>query len=646
MPQDFTGSRKLALWLLLGAQLAATVIHWQSGALVADLTLTAAIAALVATGSKAGRLHVAASATVLLLWLIDLSHAAFLQPDAALAPELVLLRIFGPLGVLLVGFGFGNWLCVAATLTLGAFILSHPTDDGREIAQRSNLFFGICTGHALVLAYQRTFHTLYWRLTQQGQTLSARVSERARLVEALGDDLTGSIGALETELAEESPRVSLLSAAHDRLSQALGRAQATLDPTIAPAPAAADALNELRDRMTRWLLWSFAIFTGFIALRIVWTGAGPLLTTCLLLGMYGVGIVVLAKRPDQRRTVVVVLTVLSLMAIVAALAHWGLRTPPPNLVYLPGLAYIGICVSSPRLSMGLFAFCLLVIGGVALAGGGAQPLHMQLLLDCALVTSVYQVGWYLMEQRVGQTLTELERRARELSELETFRTRVCGTLFHDVANPAQVLGMLIDVAGSALKTSDLVRARRLLTRLSLLVRAALSVLSGRDARSAPELDSVSLSTMFEELEELFAHRLAAKQQTLRFTTGSELAVLAAPELLRDSVLANLISNAIKFSEPGAAIEIVASSSEGQVEIAVRDRGPGFSGELIERLAEGVRPLSTPGSAGEKGLGLGLTLASEHLRSMGGRLTLRRVSQGGEAAVRLPRCDAEQGRAAG
>ncbi|HEX6242757.1 MAG TPA: sensor histidine kinase, partial [Polyangiales bacterium] len=370
---------------------------------------------------------------------------------------------------------------------------------------------------------------------------------------------------------------------------------------------------------------------------------GPLLSTCALLGVYALGIWVLLRRPEQRRAVISALTVLSLLAIVAAVIHWGVETPPPNLVYLPGLAYIGICISSPALSLSLFVFCLLLIGGVALAGAGDHVTHMQLLLDLALVTSVYQVGWYLMEQRVRQTLTQLERRARELRELETFRTRVCGTLFHDVANPAQVLGMLIDMAGDgALAKHDLVRARRLLTRLSLLVRAALAVLAGREPGSTPELRSVPLSTLFEELEELFAHRLAAKGQRLCVLSGSDLVVRAAPELLRDSVLANLVSNAIKFSVRDAAIELSAQRVDGQVEIAVRDRGPGFSGELIERLEDGVRPLSTPGSAGETGLGLGLTLASEHVRSMGGRLMLRRAAQGGEAAVRLPSSSGEPG----
>lgn len=636
MPRELVGTKKAALWLMLGAQLSSALIHRGDHAFAPDLLLTGALLTLLAGWSKLERVRSALLGLVLMLWLVNVSRDALVQSDEALAPALVLLRIFGPLGVLLVGFRFGNVVCVAALGVLVVFIAAHPSADGREAALRSNLFLGICTGHVFVLAYQRTLRALLAGLTHQEEDLAQRVSERARLVEALGDDLTRSIAALERELAQEQPSPAALSVSHEQLGQALARAQATLDPDIAPARPSRGALDELRARMTRWLLWSFAVYIALALVRIVLVGAGPLLSTMGLLLGYLLGLLLLAKRPALYRQVIVSVTFITILAILVAFFYWGLKQPPPNLVYLPGLAYMGLCIGSPLMSLALFAFCLLAIAYVALVGGASTHAHVQLLLDHALVTLVFQAGWHLLERRVRHALAQVERRAHELSDLEVFRTRVCGTLFHDVANPAQVLGMVIDLAqGGTITEADLSRARRLLARLSLLVQAALSVLSGSEPGASAELRGVPLATLLEELEELFAHRLAAKQQTLRVSAGRDLVVLATPELLRDSVLANLVSNAIKFSAPGAAIEIAAQRVEGQIEIAVRDRGPGFSGELIERLQEGVRPTSTTGSAGETGLGLGLTLASEHVRRMGGRLVLRSVPDGGIAAVRLP-----------
>jgi signal transduction histidine kinase len=98
------------------------------------------------------------------------------------------------------------------------------------------------------------------------------------------------------------------------------------------------------------------------------------------------------------------------------------------------------------------------------------------------------------------------------------------------------------------------------------------------------------------------------------------------------VLANLLSNAIKFSPPGAAIQLSAARKQESVEISVLDQGPGFPDQLAAQLERYEKVFSTTGSAGESGLGLGLTLTREHLQRMGGNLTLRRGPSGGSEAV--------------
>lgn len=54
--------------------------------------------------------------------------------------------------------------------------------------------------------------------------------------------------------------------------------------------------------------------------------------------------------------------------------------------------------------------------------------------------------------------------------------------------------------------------------------------------------------------------------------------------------------------------------------------------LVESLEQGAKVSSTPGSAGEQGLGLGLTLTREHLLRMGGQLALRVLLEGGSEAI--------------
>jgi signal transduction histidine kinase len=97
-------------------------------------------------------------------------------------------------------------------------------------------------------------------------------------------------------------------------------------------------------------------------------------------------------------------------------------------------------------------------------------------------------------------------------------------------------------------------------------------------------------------------------------------------------LGNLLSNAIKFSPPGGRVRLSAWLQEGKVCLSLRDQGRGYPKDLVERLEEGDEALpSRLGTDGEPGQGLGLVLAAEHLRRMGGRLELTSAPGGGAEA---------------
>jgi K+-sensing histidine kinase KdpD len=115
-----------------------------------------------------------------------------------------------------------------------------------------------------------------------------------------------------------------------------------------------------------------------------------------------------------------------------------------------------------------------------------------------------------------------------------------------------------------------------------------------------------------------------------------LRLLASRNLLVESVLGNLVSNAIKFSPRGSNLTFAAERQNGEVKMAVMDSGPGVPGEVLAHLNDEGAVASTPGTEGEKGSGFGLQLVGEHLSRMGGRLELKpRAAGGTEAAVWLP-----------
>lgn len=101
--------------------------------------------------------------------------------------------------------------------------------------------------------------------------------------------------------------------------------------------------------------------------------------------------------------------------------------------------------------------------------------------------------------------------------------------------------------------------------------------------------------------------------------GDRDAQVYADRNMINSVLQNLISNAIKFTERGGEVTIAARTCEHIVEISVRDTGVGISPENLDKLFRIDENLSTPGTEDEDGTGLGLVLCKEMIEKHEGHI---------------------------
>jgi signal transduction histidine kinase len=91
--------------------------------------------------------------------------------------------------------------------------------------------------------------------------------------------------------------------------------------------------------------------------------------------------------------------------------------------------------------------------------------------------------------------------------------------------------------------------------------------------------------------------------------------------MTDIVMRNLLENAIKFSNPGGIVTILAEKKEGLVQVSVIDNGRGISAESQAKLFRKVSFHTTRGTAGEKGSGLGLQITKEMVEKNGGKIWL-------------------------
>jgi signal transduction histidine kinase len=87
----------------------------------------------------------------------------------------------------------------------------------------------------------------------------------------------------------------------------------------------------------------------------------------------------------------------------------------------------------------------------------------------------------------------------------------------------------------------------------------------------------------------------------------------------DIVLRNLITNALKFTAPGGRIQVGAATEGNRTKIWVSDTGVGMSPEKVKTVFTATPDNSTYGTAGEKGIGLGLLLCHEFVLANGGTI---------------------------
>lgn len=109
-----------------------------------------------------------------------------------------------------------------------------------------------------------------------------------------------------------------------------------------------------------------------------------------------------------------------------------------------------------------------------------------------------------------------------------------------------------------------------------------------------------------------------------------------------SICQNLLSNAIKFTPSGKEITVSLLETSTFYELKVSDSGAGMSEELIERILSEGDLVSSRGTDGEKGTGIGLKLVREFTSAHGGNLRFEKNSHGGTiVVVEFPKKEAEE-----
>jgi PAS domain S-box-containing protein len=142
--------------------------------------------------------------------------------------------------------------------------------------------------------------------------------------------------------------------------------------------------------------------------------------------------------------------------------------------------------------------------------------------------------------------------------------------------------------------------------------------------------TVNLNIIAEESMAPETEQLRSKSIELVYDIPGDIMVFADVKMLQ-SVLINLVSNAVKFTHRGGSINISAKrTSDNTVIVSIKDTGIGMTPEMVSNLFRIDFKINRKGTEGEPSTGLGLLLCKEFIEKQGG--TIRVESEEGKGSV--------------
>ena len=236
----------------------------------------------------------------------------------------------------------------------------------------------------------------------------------------------------------------------------------------------------------------------------------------------------------------------------------------------------------------------------------------------------------------------LKKQTKELQDINAAKDKFFSIIGHDLKNPFSAIVGFSELLLKNIGSVDDKMLHKGLTTIESAAVHAYKLLENLlewaqhqtgQKKFAPEVVNLKTSV----LEIIKTYKITALNKNIRITTNirKNLPVLADKNML-DTILRNLVSNAIKYSHNGGKVNVSASNNNNNIEISISDNGIGIPQEKLSAIFEIDKKTSTLGTAHEQGTGLGLILCKDFMDRHDGELWVESSpGQGSKFTFRLP-----------
>jgi signal transduction histidine kinase len=224
-----------------------------------------------------------------------------------------------------------------------------------------------------------------------------------------------------------------------------------------------------------------------------------------------------------------------------------------------------------------------------------------------------------------QTEEEIQQKNAELQKLNADKDYFMSILAHDLKSPFNSILGYLDLLENDLRNYDLDEIEKQIAIVNHSAKSAFNLLedillwamsqSGK-IQFVPKEFNLTLTC--DPVIEMLKPNADKKNISITVIDTKEITVYADMNML-NTILRNLISNAIKFTKYGGSITIHAEQNDSGVTISVSDNGIGIPSNILSGFFDTGQRYSSRGTANEKGTGLGIMLCKEFVGKHGGRI---------------------------
>lgn len=222
-------------------------------------------------------------------------------------------------------------------------------------------------------------------------------------------------------------------------------------------------------------------------------------------------------------------------------------------------------------------------------------------------------------------ITQLKNTQNHLQELNATKDKFFSIIAHDLKNPFNALIGFSELIYKNTEKYSTERIQQLALRMNTSAKQAFNLLENllswsriQTGNLTPKIQTLHAVDLLTETHQLFLASADAKNIAISLNYR-ELIYVNADRQMLNTVLRNLITNAIKFTHPHGIIELKLEVKNQEVIFSITDNGIGIEKDYIDKIFKIENRYSKPGTADEKGTGLGLILAKEFIELHSGQI---------------------------